>query len=269
MNINEITDLIASKIEENFTDLQKQYFDEKKKTLTKFFILDNLLPDELVIKVYENLSEENFSLRDTFREKKLTLVKLNVLPNSIIGNVTDAFQTEKVLKIISKLTGIDDLYTDPILYTGQTFKMNKGHFVNPHIDNSHDTNKHRYRRLNFLFYITPNIQESDGGNFELWDDRVKTPLKICSKFNRLVVMETTKHSWHSVDPVKSNIMRCCISNYFFSSGSPTQHEYFHVTSFLGRPEQRFRRLYGRIDNMLRNSFVKYTGFSRGKSATVE
>ena len=60
MNINEIADLISSKIEENFTDLQKQYFDEKKKTLTKFFILDNLLPDELVIKVYENLSEENF-----------------------------------------------------------------------------------------------------------------------------------------------------------------------------------------------------------------
>lgn len=267
MNINEISDLISLKLEENFSDLQKQYFDAKKKTSTKFFFLDNLLPEKLIIEIYESLPEENLFLRNTFREKKLTLMKLKELPNPLLENVMDAFHADNVVKIISKLTEIDDLYTDPELYKGQIFRMNKGHFVNPHIDNSHDTNKKKYRRLNVLFYFTPNIQESDGGNFELWDDKVKTPLKICSKFNRLVVMETTRYSWHSVDPVKTNILRCCISNYFFSKNSPdspTKDEYFHVTSFLGRPKQKFRRFYGRIDNTLRNSFVKYTRFSRSK-----
>ena len=146
MNINEISDLISSKIEENFTDLQKQYFDAKKKTSTKFFFLDNLLPEKLIIEIYENLPEENLFLRDTFREKKLTLMKLKELPNPLLENVMDAFHADNVVKIISKLTEINDLYTDPELYKGQIFRMNKGHFVNPHIDNSHDTNRQRYRR---------------------------------------------------------------------------------------------------------------------------
>ena len=149
--------------------------------------------------------------------------------------------------------------------------MDLGHFLNPHIDNSHDMVRKKYRRLNLLYYVTPEIQESDGGNFELWDKKVKYPLKIESRFNRLVVMETTKYSWHSVDHVRSNIRRLCISNYYFSENSPENYEYYNVTSFLGRPDERFRRYYGRLDNLLRNTFVKLTGISRGKKLvrTVE
>jgi hypothetical protein len=37
-----------------------------------------------------------------------------------------------------------------------------------------------------------------------------------------------------------------------------------VTSFLGRPNERLKRVYGVIDNLIRNTFVKITGISRGK-----
>ena len=77
-------------------------------------------------------------------------------------------------------------------------------------------------------------------------------------------METTKNSWHSVDHISSNFERCCVSNYFFSNGSPESYEYYHVTSFLGRPNERLKRVYGVIDNLLRNTFVKITSISRGK-----
>ena len=109
--------------------------------------------------------------------------------------------------------------------------MDKSHFLNPHIDNSHDSNKLRYRRLNILFYISPGIKESDGGNFELWDQRVKKPLKIPSLFNRLVIMETTKTSY-SVDEVISNVSRCCLSNYYFSKSSPTGAPIIMLQAFL-------------------------------------
>ena len=69
MNINEISDLISLKLEENFADLQKQYFDTKKETSTKFFCLDNLLPEKLILEIYENLPKKTFSL-GTHSEKK-------------------------------------------------------------------------------------------------------------------------------------------------------------------------------------------------------
>ena len=106
-----------------------------------------------------------------------------------------------------------------------------------------------------------------GGNFELWDKKVEKPLQIPSFFNRLVVMETTASSWHSVSPVLHDISRCCVSNYFFTSESPDKNDYYHVTSFLGRPDEKLKRLYGRLDNILRNTFATVTGISRGRKLT--
>ena len=178
--------------------------------------------------------------------------------------MTNAFQSKEVISEIEKITGIYDLEGDPSLYAGGLSRMDKTHFLNPHIDNSHDANRKRYRRLNILFYVSPNIKESDGGNFELWDSQVRNPLKITSLFNRLVVMETTKTSWHSVDPVLSNISSCCLSNYYFSKSSPTGEDYYHVTSFSGRPNQLFKRIYGMIDNPLRQFIATTFKISRGK-----
>jgi len=77
-------------------------------------------------------------------------------------------------------------------------------------------------------------------------------------------METGDHTWHSVDEVKTDLSRCCVSNYYFSESSPRKFEYYHVTSFNGRPNQPLKRMYSSIDNFFRQSFVKLTGFSRGK-----
>lgn len=64
---------------------------------------------------------------------------------------------------------------------------------------------------------------------------------IVTKFNRLAVMVTHEKSWHSVSKNTSQMNRCCVSNYYFSkSPVSTDHEYFHVTSFRGRPEPRVR-----------------------------
>jgi len=87
---------------------------------------------------------------------------------------------------------------------------------------------------------------------------------IVSKFNRLVVMETNDKSWHSVSPVAVNNHRCCVSNYYFSEISPSGSEYFHVTSFTGRPEERGKRIFGVVDNFLRNTVSKALKIGRGK-----
>ena len=79
-------------------------------------------------------------------------------------------------------------------------------------------------------------------------------------------METTKNSWQSVDRIFSNIKRCYFSKYFFSKDSPEDHRYYHVTSFLGKPNAKIKRFYEVKSNLLRNTFVKITSSSRGKSS---
>lgn len=267
MNKEKIAALLVAKLEENAAELAQQFAGETAGTSTRFFVLDDVLPENLVRQVYDGFPGDGYVFRKSFRERKFTFIALDQLPDPVVESVTDAFQDDAVIDIISRITGIADLYGDPSLYAGGISRMDQGHFLNPHIDNSHDAARQRYRRLNLLFYVTPELQESDGGSFELWDDKVRQPVKICSRFNRLVVMETTKTSWHSVDPVVSDLKRCCVSNYFFSTNSPTGPDYYHVTRFLGRPEQPFRRLWGRMDNALRQTVARLTGYSRGKALT--
>jgi hypothetical protein len=77
-------------------------------------------------------------------------------------------------------------------------------------------------------------------------------------------METTKTSWHSVNKVIADRPRCCVSSYYFSQISPDATSYYHVTSFMGRPEERFRQVLGIIDNGLRNLISKTLKITTGK-----
>ena len=262
----QLASLISSALHANKQDLSRQFSTTRERTNTRFFVLDDLLPREIPAQAYSEfpLETESYLFRNSFRERKFTFAKLNEHSSRLIEDLTDAFQEKEVISILSEIAQIPDLEGDPSLYAGGISRMDRGHFLNPHLDNSHDGDGARYRRLNILYYVTPDISETDGGNLELWDDKVKSPTKIPAFFNRLVVMETNIHSWHSVDPVKSDISRRCVSNYYFSKSSPELYEYRHLTQFMGRPEQALRRAFCRVDNTLRNIFFRATGISRGK-----
>jgi len=178
--------------------------------------------------------------------------------------VTYAIQDSRVVNKISELCSMTNLEPDPKLYAGGLSMMFPDDYLNPHIDNSHDSERSRYRRLNLLYYLSPNWILENGGNFELWDESRTTPKTIVSQQNRLVVMETNKTSWHSVSKVTASRPRCCVSNYYFSTISPDGEEYFHATSFLGRPEQPVRKIVGVLDNGLRNFIARRFKMGRGR-----
>lgn len=260
--------LILEKLKSEKSKLIHQW-NNPNGTKTKHFILDNLLPDDLTLNIYNNFPDTKSDLWhevDTFRERKRSFAKIDTL-GPIIKNVTDVFHSQKIISLIGEICSMNLLEPDPSLYAGGISLMKFGDFLNPHIDNSHDKNRSRYRRLNLLFYVTPEWSSSDGGNFELWDENVHNSLEIVSKFSRLVVMETNKFSWHSVNKVESNLPRCCVSNYYFSSETPVgeKNDYYHVTSFNGRPKQKLIRIYCKIDNTLRSFIAKKLNVNRGKS----
>jgi hypothetical protein len=81
----------------------------------------------------------------------------------------------------------------------------------------------------------------------------------------MLVMETNKTYWHSVNPVIALQNRCCVSHYYFSESSPDGSHYYHATSFLGRANQALRRAWGRCDNFLREQVAVGLKMSRGKN----
>lgn len=246
-------EIICHKLESNLETFRKEFLSSNKIINTRYLAINDLLPKNLAEDIYNNFpKKEQMRFMSSFREKKYTFKKLNQTAK-ILLDITFAIQSPKVISLIEKITGIQNQRSDPSLYAGGLSLMTKNHFLNPHIDNSHDSDRKYYRTLNLLYYISPGWKLEYGGNLELWDFKVKMATIIPSTFNRLVIMETNLHSWHSVNPIKYSGNRCCVSNYYFSEDSPSNKEYFNVTSFSARPNQKIRRAVSKIDNLVRNS----------------
>lgn len=251
----ELVKLILERLEKDAGAI-KADFETAKGVNTHFAAIDNLFPEEIARKIFESFPPvEEMRLLDSFREKKYTSKSLEKF-EPLITDATFAFQDERVIKAVAELTNIKDPQGDPHLYAGGISAMAKGHFLNPHIDNSHDFEQKNYRVLNLLYYCSPDWNPENGGNLELWNEDVSRAVEIPSLFNRLVLMATNDKSWHSVNEVKTNTPRVCVSNYYFSPHSPNGYETTHVTFFQARPEQKLRRFVTTADGYLRTALRK-------------
>lgn len=259
-------DRIAARLEAVREEARAEFSANQGKHGIGFCAIDGLLPDAEARAIHAAFDPANpaWRLMDTFRERKLTTKQYDKF-DPVLKTVTFALQSPPVLALVEAITGIPEQIPDPKLYAGGLSMMREGDFLDPHIDNSHDQFQESYRRVNLLYYVTPDWRLENGGNLELWDKRVLKPQTIVSAFNRLVLMETHSLSWHSVSPIRAQgAHRCCVSNYYFTKGSPTGSDYYHVTSFMARPGRPFRRSLCRIDNTFRTfaRSLKKGGFGK-------
>ncbi|MGZ5583812.1 MAG: 2OG-Fe(II) oxygenase [Usitatibacter sp.] len=247
MTRSEIAALIVARIEANEPQIAAQYAGHG------YFVVDDLLPEALAQEIYRSFPDAStMMLRKSIRELKYVTSQMDRCP-ALLGEVIYAFQDPRVVDAVARVTRLKEVEPDEKLYAGGISLMGPGHYLHPHIDNSHDMERQRYRILNLLYYVSPDWKVEDGGNLELWPGGVKaSPLTIHSKFNRLLVIATNRDSWHSVSKVRADRNRTCVSNYYFSKVSPVGDAYFHVTSFRGRPGQPVRDLLLRTDAALRS-----------------
>ena len=222
-----------------------------------YFVLDDLFPQDFAQKIYECFpSVEKTVQRKSIREHKYVGYQMNEF-EALLEEVIYAFQEPEVVRLIGEICQIEAIEADEHLYAGGISLMKQDHFLNPHLDNSHDKDRNKWRVLNLLYYVTPDWELKDGGNLELWPHGVQSkPVTVASKFNRLVVMSTHQKSWHSVSKVEVDKVRCCVSNYYFSEQPLLPSDSFHVTTFRGRPEERLKKVMLRIDGFLRGSLRK-------------
>lgn len=250
-----ISVLIEQKLQQEYAILKSQY--QQSKNTIGYFYIDNLLPPELAIQIANCFPKENnFSFKKNIRERKYISAQMNQ-HHKLVEEVLFAFQQENVVKIISEICEMKFISPDSKLYAGGISLMKHKNYLRPHLDNSHDKHRNRWRVLNLLYYVTPDWTLEDGGALELWDKGLDNePNSIPSFFNRLVVMQTHEASWHSVSEIQADDKsRRCISNYYFSDIKPEKSTKFHITTFRS-PKNRFTDMILRFDNMLRSSIRK-------------
>lgn len=268
MKREELARIIAERLTRDAGSIREE-FNRQRKISTRFAAIDELLPEEIAREIRAAFPPPaEMRLLDSFREKKYTSKSLDKF-SPLLAEITMAFQDQRVIDAVAAITGTRDTVGDPLLYAGGLSAMAKGHFLNPHIDNSHDYEQKNYRVLNLLYYCSPGWKAEYGGNLELWDESVSEPVEIPSLFNRLVLMETNERSWHSVNEVKVDELRCCVSNYYFSPHSPNGYETTHITFFQGRPEQKLRRVVSTADGMLRTAMRKVVRTGLAKKDVYE
>lgn len=254
MNRTVIANLIVNKLEPAAATLTRQW---ESSGVIGHCVIDDLLPPELAHRIRNAYPESSgMRTRRSLRELKHIAAQMDQY-DPILEEALFAFQDPRVVALVGQITSLRELEPDELLYAGGISLMSKGHFLNPHLDNSHDKERERYRVLNLLYYVSPDWTLANGGNLELWPNGVEGPqTTIESRFNRLALMVTHRHSWHSVSAVTVDQQRCCISNYYFSRQPAERDDYFHVTSFRGRPEQPVRDLVLRADAGLRMAVRK-------------
>ena len=255
MTRDEISELIVLKLMQE-KEVLKHDFKSRRKEIGYFFI-DDLLPNELALNIYTKFPSTDKAVRKkNLREFKFTAYQMDHY-DSLLEELIYAFQDEKVIQLISEICDLEEVYGDENLYAGGLSLMEKDNFLNPHLDNSHDKDRERWRVLNLLYYVTPNWTKENGGNLEVWPNGLKqAQTTIESKFNRLVVMTTHQKSWHSVSKVLKQDIRRCVSNYYFSNTPLLESDTFHVTTFRGRSSEKVKDLILRVDNTLRSKIRK-------------
>lgn len=251
----QIAQLIVKELRRNQSEIQQQYKQSEQEI--GYFVVDDLLPKDLAKKIYNGFpAVQNTVKKKNLREHKYVGYQMNEF-DSLLEETIYAFQEPEVVQAIAEVCGIEQLEPDSHLYAGGISLMKQDNFLNPHLDNSHDKDIDRWRVLNLLYYVTPDWKLEDGGNLELWPQGVKNdPLTIESKFNRLAVMSTHRRSWHSVSKVAADKVRCCVSNYYFSSQPLLDSDSFHVTTFRGRPEEKSKNVLLKLDGFFRGSLRK-------------
>lgn len=252
-----IEECILATLRSSKRDLKEQFQQSSK---IKYLVCDNLLPLEIATNLHRTFPDlEILHRKRSVRESKYVGSNLDDFHINIKAAL-HAFQSQEVIAELSQILNEPDLLPDPSFYASGVSVMKFGDFLKPHIDNAMNADMTLYRKFNLLYYVNPKLTDQDGGELALWENGLNNlPTKISPAFNRLIIFKVNKKSWHSVEPLRTNNSRQCISNYYFSH-QPEENG-FHVTTFRGKTKNSLDDIVLRIDGFLRNGIRKF--FKRG------
>jgi Rps23 Pro-64 3,4-dihydroxylase Tpa1-like proline 4-hydroxylase len=228
-----IAQLILQRIDEEADRLAAE-FEETHRQGCGITALDNLLPQDVRDEVCAGLPRKDAMVRRrSLGERKYCLAETNLMTPAL-RNCIAAFASATVADRVTSLLGMDPLSPDPHLYNGGVTMMAPGDFMRPHLDNSHNLDRRRKRRIVALYYCSDQWEAGNGGALSIWSRSPLAPIKVVEfRPNRFVLMEVSDSAWHSVDPVFGTADRINLTTYFYDAQESSLP--VRLTRFMGWP----------------------------------
>lgn len=192
-------------------------------------VVDNFLPEDFARDLsneFGNYDDDHWHIYSNTIEEKRTCNQWNLFKPKTY-TYFQIICSDLINKAISKKFDIE-VEADYGLHGGGQHIHSKMGNLNPHLDYSIHPKMGAERRLNAIYYLTDQYEESDGGHFGLWDnssaiepgDLIKEYSPI---FNRLVLFNTSQNSWHGLARIYQpggNRFRKSLATYYVSNPRP-------------------------------------------------
>jgi hypothetical protein len=201
-------------------------------------VVDDFLPADVATRLVEAFPPPqaphwlDWRMRDTQHQpKKLGIGHASRLEGAepYLHNILFAFNSSPFLSFLEALTAIEKLLPDPHLHGAGLHQILSGGKLALHADSTVLSPLNLYRRINVLLYLNQGWKADYGGDLELWnEDCTRREKAIAPLFNRLVVFNTTKTSFHGhPSPLNTpeEVTRKSLALYYFTSAPSADDRY--------------------------------------------
>ena len=172
-------------------------------------VIDNFLKYEIAKEInaqFPKVEDEIWYEYSNPIEKKFASDDVRKFP-PIIAQTLHFLNSESFLKELTRMTGIENLFSDPYFHGGGLHLIKTGGKLDMHLDYSIHPKLNLERRMNLILYmVDEDFKEEWGGELELWkgdyneekDEYTLTTLekKVYPKFNRAILFNTNDISFH-------------------------------------------------------------------------
>ncbi len=115
----------------------------------------------------------------------------------IIRQMIWELNSSTFIRMLEKLTGIDNLIPDPSLRGGGLHQVLPGGLLGVHADFTHHADYDLERRVNLLLYLNHNWRDEYEGHLELWNnDASRCVKRLRPSAGRCVIFNTDADSYH-------------------------------------------------------------------------
>ncbi|MFT4261702.1 MAG: 2OG-Fe(II) oxygenase [Candidatus Woesearchaeota archaeon] len=193
-------------------------------------VLNNFLPQELVQgvdKEIKNIPDEVWDGQEShyFQTRKRGLSDNQKMPPKA-RKIMEFLNSDKMLRFLEELTGIQNLKADPYNAGGGIHQTLSGGKLGIHTDFNTHSITGLYRRVNIIFYVNSNWKAEWGGGLELWDETASNRIKtVDALFNRAAIFTASEKSYHGhPEPLKcpENESRLSFAVYYYTEEKPEQ-----------------------------------------------
>ncbi len=160
--------------------------------------LDNNVANTL-FKKFPNYNSNKWIDYESYGRNKNTNFKKSIDKEFILPQEIRAFLREvnsrQFILFLETLTGIDGLIADPYYMGGGCHISKEKGYLNIHKDFNWHHKLQLHRRVNALFYLTPDWKKEFNGSLELWSKNKKIK-EYAPLFNSCLIFNTTEKSFH-------------------------------------------------------------------------